>query len=71
MADGQCQPDPQTLQGYLSVFGLTSPLVGFGRDTTWPMGDHDRRFDFVAMLASRSAAASADHIAIGQQFFLG
>jgi hypothetical protein len=49
--EGQSQPQPE--HSFLPVFLLAAPFAGLGGNLRWPMQENDRRFDLVAVLASR------------------
>jgi hypothetical protein len=49
------------------VLRLTAPFIGLGRESQREVRDDDSRFDFVAMLATGTAAAKSANLALGEQ----
>ena len=66
MLDGQAQP--QAKEGGATILGLTALFASFGREASGQMLQNDSRFDFVAMLPTRSAAAGETNFTRRQQF---
>ena len=63
LAHVQGQIQAQAEHGDRVVLRLAAPFVGLGLDAGRPMGDHDRGFHLVTMLAAGTSAAGASHVA--------
>ena len=55
--DSEGQVNSKTFDRGLAVLVLAAFFAGLPGDTRWPVRDHNRGFNFVAMLPSRSASA--------------
>lgn len=62
--------DSQAENGDLSILFLASAFRGFPLDAGRRVRDHDRRFDFVAMLPTGPATTLPPNFALGEQFGL-
>jgi hypothetical protein len=55
------------VNGLVLVLDLAAALIRLGHDAGWAMREHNRRFNFVAVLPARPAAPLAAKVALREQ----